>query len=728
MIKNSILLALIALFSLLVKPANTHAVNNNLTGEWDWTDSTINQDFHGTAQINHDGETLTLTWTWDANSPPLWTGSGSTSGTTFSLDGVYGDGGGFTAHWDGTILENGNRLEGTWLQSDGQSGTFVATRITPSPPQPFLDLPWDYQGKGLTFTEAALAINSYFDHEYPLLSSSLNEPGGKTNSIIFFRGGSQNFDLDYSSHDGYDYGDPAKVNIGDPVLAAADGIATYFNCDACGNAILIDHGNGYQTRYYHIANEALIVNQPGQIISVTKGQQIGKVGATGNVIPPGDLGAHIHFMVVEDKNNDGNFDDNIPDGVTDPFGWQSTEADPWPNFNFFYSEENRTGNESFYLWTKAIANLSNQLTSNGGFFELERYKLEFPKDATNQNLTLEMQATPIAKPSNILESIGSTITITAKDASGNIVDTFQNFFTITIQFDGFDLSGYNVDTISIYSSEDGVNWIKEESTINFNEKTASAQIDHLSFFALMAERLDIVAPTTTAILTGTEGQSGWFRSDVQISLNAQDNSGGLGVDYTMYKVDEGDWQQHTGMFNLTEEGSHKVDFYSADKDENIEEIKTVSFTIDKTVPEAQIAFNLNSKKIEVMGTDNSGEDVTVESGSYKLTDLAGNFLIIETDDSGNRRIEIEKLIYNQTEFKPPENSLKIEFKKKKGKINKFTQNLKLGELSVKISYDKKKNQSIIETRQGKKKPTKEIKPSIVILRLKTNQGKLEYSY
>lgn len=739
MIKNSIFFALIALFSLLVKPTNTHAVNYNLTGQWDWIDATQNMAFHGTAQINHEGTTLTFTWTWDSNSPPgsppLWTGSGSTSDSTLSLDGVFGSSG-LTAHWDGTILENGNGLEGTWLQSDGQHGIFIATRIGPAPspfpdpsptPEPFLDLPWDYQSKSLSFSEAALAINSYFDHEYPFLSSGLSEPQTFRDSIVGYLGPPR-VDRPYSSHDGYDWGKDAEANINELVLAAADGCASYFKDGVTGNAIKIDHGNGYQTRYYHLSDIDLITQSP-ECVNVIQGQQIGRVGATGNVIPPGDLGAHIHFMVVQDKNNDGNFDDNIPDGVTDPFGWQSTEPDPWTDFNFFYSEENRTGNESFYLWTKAIANLSNQLTSNGGFFELERYKLEFPKDATNQNLTLEMQATPIAKPSNILESIGSTITITAKDALGNIVDTFQNFLTITIQFDGFDLSGYNVDTISIYSSEDGINWVKEETTVNLNEKTASASLNHLSHFALMAERLDTTAPITTAFLSGNQGQPNWFRSDAQVILEAQDNEGGLGVDYTLYKINNEDWQQYSSPLTFTSEGTHTIQFYSVDKDENIEGIKSVIFTLDKTPPEAQIAFDVNNQKIEVIGIDNSGGEVDIDSSSsYKLTDFAGNVLIIETDGKSNRQIEIEKLIYNQTKFELPENSLKIEFKKKKNKIDKFTQTFQLGDLSVKISYDKKKDQSVIEKRQGKKKPTKETKPGIVILNLNTNQGNIEYFY
>lgn len=42
--------------------------------------------------------------------------------------------------------------------------------------------------KGLSFNEAALSINSYFDHEYPLLSSGLSEKAHNENSLVYYEG------------------------------------------------------------------------------------------------------------------------------------------------------------------------------------------------------------------------------------------------------------------------------------------------------------------------------------------------------------------------------------------------------------------------------------------------------------------------------------------------------------------------------------------------------------
>jgi murein DD-endopeptidase MepM/ murein hydrolase activator NlpD len=451
---------------------------------------------------------------------------------------------------------------------------------TPTSPEPFLDLPWDYEAKGLTFNEAALSMSSYFDHEYPLLSSGLTEPSGTLDDVVKF---SQNKKVDdfYSSHDGYDWAKLAKVNLDDPVLAAAAGWAT-FKSNATsgggGNVIKIDHENGYQTWYEHLDINDLIINAEGQRVYVSQGQMIGRVGMTGRT-----TGAHIHFSVFQDKNNDGNFDDNIPDGATDPFGWQSTEEDPWEHYSFIYSGQQRTGNKSYYLWKKKISGLNSNLTSNGGIFKNERYDFNFPANSTNQNLTLEFISQPIVKVSKILNSIGSTIQATAKDTLGNIVTQFNNPFTLTIDFANFDLSNINLDTLSIYSSQDGINWNKEITDVDLLNSKASSQIIHFTYFALMGEKKDIIAPTTSPLTDGLKGEENWFRSDVLLSLNADDGSG-IGADYIIYKKDGSDWETYSTPITFSEEGNHKIEFYSVDKAENIEEVKSFEFNIDETPP------------------------------------------------------------------------------------------------------------------------------------------------
>lgn len=57
-----------------------------------------------------------------------------------------------------------------------------------------------------------------------------------------------------------------------------------------GNLIEVDHGGGVHTRYGHMFNDGLLVQVGDQ---VTAGQQIAKVGTTGN-----STGCHLHFEVL----------------------------------------------------------------------------------------------------------------------------------------------------------------------------------------------------------------------------------------------------------------------------------------------------------------------------------------------------------------------------------------------------------------------------------------------
>lgn len=80
---------------------------------------------------------------------------------------------------------------------------------------------------------------------------------------------------------------------GDVVLAAAAGRVTAAgpSGDARGTRVVIDHGEGWETRYYHLASVAV---SRGDIVDT--GQQIGIVGATGLPKP----WPHLHFEVRQD--------------------------------------------------------------------------------------------------------------------------------------------------------------------------------------------------------------------------------------------------------------------------------------------------------------------------------------------------------------------------------------------------------------------------------------------
>lgn len=461
------------------------------------------------------------------------------------------------------------------------TSTPTPTPSTSPTPVPFLELPWDYKSDGNTFSDAALTINSYFDHEYPLLSDkNILEGDDYKDSIVTFMGLPRSTTKYYSRHDGYDWGKSAKANLRDDVLAAASGAASFKNtCTACGNMIVIDHGNGYQTKYMHLLDTGLITNDATTSVQVTSGQKIGEVGSTGN-----SSGPHIHFGVFQDKDNDGSFGNNFTDGATDPFGWQSNDTDPWPLFTFTQGGVEKSGNYSYYLWKNKIDSTSEEVPIQGKKITVGKYTFDFPPDSTYYPLKIDLLAAPNINPSNDLSSLGTIIKAQAKNNNGDNVSSFDKPFTLKVDYSNINLQRYKIGTLSIYSSPDGDSWTPETTTVDPINKIATSTIDHMTYFALMAERVDTIPPTTNINFQGEMGDDKWFRSDVKVSLEALDNENGLGIYYTGISTNDEDWSMYTDPLYYDQEGSYSLSFYSVDNDENTEDTKKETFFIDKTLP------------------------------------------------------------------------------------------------------------------------------------------------
>ena len=546
----------------------------------------------GTTPIYVSGSTVP--WISPAGDP------GCTASTGYTLPGVncwslvarIGDGNPFLvgSGFGQYSLQNGRLYLGINhslpFSGSGSWTIRVIRNQTPPPPPPtaFLQLPWAYQTQNLSFSDAALKINSYFDHEYPLLSSGLQEPTESQETLTNFRGEFKNPRFPYSSHDGYDWGLLAGASLNTPVLAAAAGCAKYkSDCPACGNAIVIDHGNFYQTRYYHLQPVDLITNSTNQCVTVTQGQMIGRVGFSGNVSPGGSTGAHLHFMVVEDKNRDDQFEDNIPDGVTDPFGWQSNDSDPWPAYSFTIAGQTKFGNRSYYLWTQAIPNLSQNLPTNGGFYAFQNLQLTFPAGSVAEPTKLSIISTPLSKVSSTIESVGTGFAITVRNLFGSVITQLNQLLTLHLDFSNEDISRFKPETLTVYSSSDGSNWQPEITTFDWNTKTASAQLSHLSYYTLAGELADSQPPTTTVLFNGSLSNLGSFPIPLVLSLTADDTASGSGIAYTLYKISSADWQQYTAPIVINNAGDYTLQFYSLDNRDNREPLQTATFTI---TPEA----------------------------------------------------------------------------------------------------------------------------------------------
>ena len=89
-------------------------------------------------------------------------------------------------------------------------------------------------------------------------------------------------------HDGLDMIAPS----GEPVYAAADGVVkdVVRSRKGLGNVVVVDHQNGYFTRYAHLADVEAVKGR-----KVRRGTRIGHVGVSGNSFAP-----HLHYEVLRD--------------------------------------------------------------------------------------------------------------------------------------------------------------------------------------------------------------------------------------------------------------------------------------------------------------------------------------------------------------------------------------------------------------------------------------------
>jgi hypothetical protein len=190
------------------------------------------------------------------------------------------------------------------------------------------------------------------------------------------------------------------------VRAAAAGTAKTFPCKdtACkkdyGKYVLIDHGNGYVTRYAHLDSFSI---EDGKWVE--QGQEIGKLGNTGNV--DGEScsshpGLHLHFGMYKDKETykpepiDGFL--NIKQGAV----YVSSNREPMPNNNYVQSTDEyacvKSGTEGkLFCWVYG----SDRSCSKGKFWFY---------DNTNRGIcissSVDLCETELAYNAKLVDSFG----------------------------------------------------------------------------------------------------------------------------------------------------------------------------------------------------------------------------------------------------------------------------------------------------------------------------------
>jgi hypothetical protein len=100
--------------------------------------------------------------------------------------------------------------------------------------------------------------------------------------------------------------------------------------------------------------------------------------------------------------------------------------------------------------------------------------------------------------------------------------------------------------------------------------------------------VDTTPPVSTLSIRGTSGSQGWWKSNIELTLSAQDASGVAKIEYS---YNNAIWSTYTAPFNVTTEGSSNIYYRATDSVGNVEAAKTQAIKIDKTPPTGSIKIN-----------------------------------------------------------------------------------------------------------------------------------------
>ncbi len=119
--------------------------------------------------------------------------------------------------------------------------------------------------------------------------------------------------------------------------------------------------------------------------------------------------------------------------------------------------------------------------------------------------------------------------------------------------------------------------------------------------------IDGDAPVSEATMDGQEGETGWFVSPVDVTIDASDEWSG--IDFTEYRIDGSAWQTYSVAFEMSEDGTQTLEWRSTDNAGNVEDVRSAEVKIDcglpdvDVVPENGTAFSAATVDIEIECSD-----------------------------------------------------------------------------------------------------------------------------
>lgn len=193
------------------------------------------------------------------------------------------------------------------------------------------------------------------------------------------------------------------------------------------------------------------------------------------------------------------------------------------------------------------ATVTITVTPNGTFNQMIHFQ---PANVTGlpDGTTVSFQPEQVTPPANVT----MTFTVSSETANGSY-------------------------TVTVYALSDSIN------------QSVSIQliIDHIS-------------PTTRLIIKGVAGSEGKYRSDVFVTLTAEDNVDGSGVAETAYNINNSSWIHYSEPFLVNLDGNFAIQYNSTDCAGNVEQTRTENITIEKPIKINNDAIYTNSPTTTLM--------------------------------------------------------------------------------------------------------------------------------
>jgi hypothetical protein len=179
------------------------------------------------------------------------------------------------------------------------------------------------------------------------------------------------------------------------------------------------------------------------------------------------------------------------------------------------------------------------------------------------------------------------------------IDRSAPLITITSPQDGM---AYRTPPVFVFTTEDENGVARVESShpagqVFDTEGESSAWVTAQDAACNVARSqvwfiVDRRAPESEARASGAAGDNGWFRSAVEVTLNANDPAdAGIapsGIDRVEYRLNGGDWVVYEGPFMISAEGEHDLEHRAIDRAGNEEAARSFTVKIDSTAPQATL--------------------------------------------------------------------------------------------------------------------------------------------